>query len=124
MAQEAIVKALRAWPDSGVPENPVGWLVTAGRNRAIDLYRQQQHHRRYQSQTLQAVGEGGVDVEVGDELSAVVHCKTHNGSIWSNLTLQNVDSSRNKLAGTAGSGKGRLSVTTYNGNIHVKKKSR
>jgi RNA polymerase sigma-70 factor (ECF subfamily) len=30
---EALVTALRVWPESGVPANPEGWLVTAARNR-------------------------------------------------------------------------------------------
>lgn len=34
--QEALVKALQIWARDGVPENPVAWLVTVGRNGAID----------------------------------------------------------------------------------------
>lgn len=30
---EALVAALRTWPETGVPQNPEGWLVTAARNR-------------------------------------------------------------------------------------------
>jgi RNA polymerase sigma-70 factor (ECF subfamily) len=45
-AEEALHDAFRAalesWPVSGVPDNPVAWLVTAGRRRAIDRLRQQQ----------------------------------------------------------------------------------
>ncbi|HEY7819647.1 MAG TPA: RNA polymerase sigma factor [Vicinamibacteria bacterium] len=37
--QDAVTRALEVWPSRGVPENPVGWLVTAARNRAIDLFR-------------------------------------------------------------------------------------
>ena len=44
-AEEALHDAFRAalesWPVSGVPGNPVAWLVTAGRRRAIDRLRQQ-----------------------------------------------------------------------------------
>lgn len=39
--QEAFAEALRAWPDSGVPDNPGGWLVTVARNRALDRLRRE-----------------------------------------------------------------------------------
>jgi RNA polymerase sigma-70 factor (ECF subfamily) len=42
-AEEALHEAFRAaveqWPQSGVPENPVAWLISAGRFRAIDQIR-------------------------------------------------------------------------------------
>ncbi|MFD2794211.1 RNA polymerase sigma factor [Promicromonospora vindobonensis] len=36
---EAFERALRHWPDDGVPDNPDGWLLTVARNRLRDLYR-------------------------------------------------------------------------------------
>ncbi|MET0434813.1 MAG: DUF6596 domain-containing protein, partial [Cellulomonas sp.] len=39
VAQEALAEALVAWPRDGVPANPAGWLVTAGRRRAVDAFR-------------------------------------------------------------------------------------
>lgn len=38
-AQEAVTRALERWPREGIPDNPVAWLVTTGRNKAIDLHR-------------------------------------------------------------------------------------
>ncbi|MEV8513631.1 DUF6596 domain-containing protein [Dactylosporangium sp. NPDC051484] len=38
-AQEALATALRRWPSAGVPDNPAAWLMTAARNRAIDVLR-------------------------------------------------------------------------------------
>ena len=38
-AGEALVIALRKWPESGVPPNPGGWLTTTAGNRAIDRIR-------------------------------------------------------------------------------------
>lgn len=35
-----MVKALRSWPDRGIPDAPCAWLITVARNRAIDLMRQ------------------------------------------------------------------------------------
>lgn len=40
-AQEAFTAAAERWPRDGEPTNPVGWLITTGRNRAIDHLRRQ-----------------------------------------------------------------------------------
>jgi RNA polymerase sigma-70 factor, ECF subfamily len=37
--QEAFAAALEQWPRQGTPENPRAWLVSAGRNKAIDRIR-------------------------------------------------------------------------------------
>lgn len=39
--QEACAEALRSWPRDGMPDNPGGWLVTVGRNRARDRLRRE-----------------------------------------------------------------------------------
>jgi RNA polymerase sigma factor (sigma-70 family) len=39
VAQEALAEALVGWATGGVPDNPVAWLLTAGRRRAIDAFR-------------------------------------------------------------------------------------
>lgn len=36
---DAFVQALAAWPDSGVPTNPEGWIFTVARNRLRDRFR-------------------------------------------------------------------------------------
>ena len=38
-AAEAFAQAAARWPRDGVPANPVGWLVTAARRRALDQAR-------------------------------------------------------------------------------------
>jgi RNA polymerase sigma-70 factor (ECF subfamily) len=38
-AQDAFTQALRKWPESGIPNQPLAWLTTAARNRAIDRMR-------------------------------------------------------------------------------------
>jgi RNA polymerase sigma-70 factor, ECF subfamily len=40
-AQEAFAVAAQRWPETGVPANPGGWLVTTARNRAIDRIRRE-----------------------------------------------------------------------------------
>ena len=37
--QEAFAAALEQWPVEGTPSNPVGWLVRAARNKAVDQIR-------------------------------------------------------------------------------------
>ncbi|MGY0388019.1 RNA polymerase sigma factor [Nocardioides sp. WG-D5] len=38
-AQEALAEALASWPRDGQPANPVGWLMTTAKRRAIDTIR-------------------------------------------------------------------------------------
>ncbi|HET9167905.1 MAG TPA: RNA polymerase sigma factor [Actinospica sp.] len=38
-AQDAFAQALRSWPAAGVPRQPLAWLTTAARNRAVDRMR-------------------------------------------------------------------------------------
>jgi RNA polymerase sigma-70 factor (ECF subfamily) len=38
-AQDAFAQALQKWPESGVPDQPLAWLTTAARHRAIDRIR-------------------------------------------------------------------------------------
>jgi RNA polymerase sigma-70 factor (ECF subfamily) len=40
-AQEAFATAAERWPRGGVPINPIGWLITTARNRAIDRIRRE-----------------------------------------------------------------------------------
>jgi RNA polymerase sigma factor (sigma-70 family) len=39
LAQEALAEALVSWSVNGIPTSPTGWLLTAGRRRAIDSFR-------------------------------------------------------------------------------------
>jgi len=39
MLQEALVQALRTWPDSGVPDSPTAWLMTTAKRKALDAVR-------------------------------------------------------------------------------------
>lgn len=38
-AQDALLTALERWPDTGIPDNPGAWLMTAARRRALDHLR-------------------------------------------------------------------------------------
>ena len=38
-AQDAFARALQKWPESGIPDEPLAWLTTTARHRAIDRMR-------------------------------------------------------------------------------------
>ncbi|MDN5516365.1 MAG: RNA polymerase sigma factor [Pseudomonas sp.] len=69
LAEEALHEAFRSaveqWPQSGVPDNPRAWLVSAGRFRAIDNLRRQ---RRFQPLDEQVEWPDESRVEEGELL--------------------------------------------------------
>lgn len=44
--QEALLAAARQWPDSGVPDNPRGWLIKVASRRLMDQLRADEARRR------------------------------------------------------------------------------
>jgi RNA polymerase sigma-70 factor, ECF subfamily len=46
--QDALVEALDRWPETGLPDNPPGWLSTVARRRAIDRIRRRENLARKQ----------------------------------------------------------------------------
>lgn len=60
LAQEALAEALVAWPRDGVPDNPTGWLLTAGRRRAIDTFRRRSGLDERYADLAHGLEEGGV----------------------------------------------------------------
>jgi len=42
LAQEALVDALKQWPESGVPQNAGAWLTAVAKNKAIDGWRRRE----------------------------------------------------------------------------------
>ena len=63
---DALERALRTWPDAGVPDNPEGWLLTVARNRLRDVWGSAA--RRTNAPLDDAVG----DVDAGMEVTALV----------------------------------------------------
>lgn len=41
VVQEALIRAFRTWPYSGVPENPAAWLTQTAKNLALDVIRRE-----------------------------------------------------------------------------------
>lgn len=70
VVQEALVTALKRWPWSGVPDDPVAWLYRVARNRALDLLRRDGGFRSKEGEMREAlVPPRGVgrDAEVNPE---------------------------------------------------------
>lgn len=87
LAQDALVAALEQWPVSGIPDNPAAWLMSAARNRAIDLIRRRALHQRKEdalsyeieeqlSQSFPAP-ENAADETVDDDLLRLMFVACH-----------------------------------------------
>ena len=50
--QDALETAIERWSVEGIPDSPVGWLVTVARRRAIDRIRRDQSRRSKYEQIL------------------------------------------------------------------------
>jgi len=87
LAQDALMIALRKWPETGVPDNPGAWLMQTAKRRAIDYFR----HRKMAATKLEEVGriiedetpdhEAGIieslDDDVGDDLLRLIFTSCH-----------------------------------------------
>ncbi|HEX2848941.1 MAG TPA: RNA polymerase sigma factor [Acidimicrobiales bacterium] len=62
--QEAFLVATERWPESGVPPNPGGWIVTTARNKAIDRLRRESSRDVRQADAV-ALRAGRESEEVG-----------------------------------------------------------
>jgi RNA polymerase sigma factor (sigma-70 family) len=86
LAQDALVAALEQWPESGVPDNPGAWLMTAAKHRAIDHFRrntrlERKHEeigRELQAQEMTVPDLNvALDDDVGDDLLRLVFISCH-----------------------------------------------
>lgn len=71
---DAFERAARAWPDSGMPDNPPAWLLTAARRRVLDRLRAEAVAAK--KQPLLAVEEGKRR-EVSDDVLRLVLLAAH-----------------------------------------------
>jgi RNA polymerase sigma factor (sigma-70 family) len=68
--QNAFVAATEQWPRSGIPRNPVAWLISAGRFKAIDQLRRQRRMAPW-SEVAEQVGAMADPGPAPDEREAV-----------------------------------------------------
>lgn len=87
LAQDALIIALKKWPETGVPNNPGAWLMQTAKRRAIDYFR----HRKMAATKLEEVGRiiedgapdheseiiEGLDDDVGDDLLRLIFTSCH-----------------------------------------------
>lgn len=70
--QEALLAAATQWPDSGVPANPRGWLITVATRRLTDQFRSENARRRREDTVAAMAGPDelvapGADVDASPD---------------------------------------------------------
>ncbi|GLQ54072.1 RNA polymerase sigma factor [Devosia nitrariae] len=87
LAQDAMMVALKHWPESGVPSNPGAWLMATAKRRAIDYFRRNKMMARkldvlkYDAETDQETAQADIDAmlddDVGDDLLRMIFTACH-----------------------------------------------
>ncbi len=85
-AQDALVAALEQWPESGLPDNPGAWLMSAGKRRAIDRLRRRAMRDRKHAEwkremearrDVESALDDALDDEIGDDLLRLIFTACH-----------------------------------------------
>jgi RNA polymerase sigma-70 factor, ECF subfamily len=86
LAQDALVAALEAWPESGVPDNPGAWLMATAKRRAIDGFRRDATLARKHEEIARELElrqaepedlDAALDDRIGDDLLSLVFTTCH-----------------------------------------------
>jgi RNA polymerase sigma factor (sigma-70 family) len=87
LAQDALLVALRQWPEHGVPQNPGAWLMTTAKRRAIDYFRRNKMAARKLGELgadMQSEQDHGgedpdarLDDDIGDDLLRLIFTSCH-----------------------------------------------
>ncbi|CAN5436058.1 RNA polymerase sigma factor [soil metagenome] len=87
LAQDALVAALERWPETGVPDNPGAWLMTAAKRRGIDMFRRSKllerkhaelgHELEAQLESAAPDLDAALDDPIGDDLLRLVFICCH-----------------------------------------------
>ncbi len=87
LAQDALVVALKTWPETGVPANPGAWLMQTAKRRAIDYFRRNKMAARKLEEIGRDVEEEQVhgspdpdarlDDDIGDDLLRLIFTSCH-----------------------------------------------
>lgn len=86
LAQDALVAALKQWPEGGVPNNPGAWLMQTAKHRAIDTLRRrtrvEQKHEEIGRELIELEQttpdlDATLDDHVGDDLLRLVFISCH-----------------------------------------------
>ena len=86
LAQDALIVALKHWPEGGVPRNPGAWLMQTAKRRAIDYFRRNKmaarkldelgHDLREEESTAPDL-DTPLDDDVGDDLLKLIFTSCH-----------------------------------------------
>jgi predicted RNA polymerase sigma factor len=87
LAQDALVVALKQWPETGVPQNAGAWLMTTAKRRAIDYFRRNKMAARKLDELgadMQSDQDHGgedpdarLDDDIGDDLLRLIFTSCH-----------------------------------------------
>jgi RNA polymerase sigma factor (sigma-70 family) len=86
LTQEALLAAFERWPETGVPERPGAWLMTAARRLALDhLRRRPMLERKHalialeleEEQKAMPDPDAALDDDIGDELLRLIFTACH-----------------------------------------------
>ena len=86
LAQDALVAALKLWPEVGVPNNPAAWLTATAKRRAIDRLRRGKVAERAHSEIGRDLAESksttpdldsALDDDIGDDLLRLIFTSCH-----------------------------------------------
>ena len=86
LAQDALVAALKTWPETGPPDRPGAWLMAAAKRRAIDLLRRDQmlarkhaalQHELEEEEKVAPDFDSALDDEFGDDMLRLMFVSCH-----------------------------------------------
>ena len=84
LAQDALVTALRRWPEQGIPNNPAAWLMATAKNRALDERRRARLIERKHEEIGREMDEhdtpdldAALDDDIGDDLLRLIFTSCH-----------------------------------------------
>jgi RNA polymerase sigma factor (sigma-70 family) len=84
LAQDALVVALKRWPEAGIPDNPAAWLMATAKNRALDERRRAKLIERKHEEIGRDMDEQDVpdldaalDDDIGDDLLRLIFTACH-----------------------------------------------
>jgi RNA polymerase sigma-70 factor, ECF subfamily len=76
--QDAFVAAVEHWPATGIPPNPVAWIITTARNRAIDRFRREASRDDRHAEAVRSYERDDIPIDEGpvrdDRLRLIFTC--------------------------------------------------
>ena len=84
LAQDALVIALKRWPEQGIPDNPAAWLMATAKNKALDERRRAKLIARKHEEIGREMDEqdlpdldAALDDDIGDDLLRLIFTSCH-----------------------------------------------